>query len=139
MKPERSLTCLVVAAILGLAAPSADGQEAGGGTAAESPPMDCNNGPVIHAYGGNDWYVYSCSDKQSVVFLSVPESAAHFFYFMFYRDSAGYQLIGEGTGSKVATAAAFEELKTLTACDIAALIAETRGESSDLNLTARDC
>jgi hypothetical protein len=124
----------LTAAILGLAAPpSASSQESGNGAGDGSAPLDCSTGPVIHAYGGNDWYVYSCSDGESVVILSVSESPAHPFYFMFFRGADGYELVGEGTGNKAATAPAFEELKTLTVCDIAALIAETR------NQTAREC
>ena len=48
------------------------------------------------------------------------------FYFIFAAGDNGYHLMGEGTGNKEATAAAFKELEALTAQDISLLIDLTR-------------
>jgi len=48
------------------------------------------------------------------------------FYFSFSLQKGGYRLSGEGTGRKDATNAAFDELKTLSHQDIAALIEQTK-------------
>jgi hypothetical protein len=45
---------------------------------------------------------------------------------MFSANESGYRLVGEGTGHKDATSAAFDDLKTLSEKDILALIEQTK-------------
>jgi hypothetical protein len=93
----------------------------------DAPPtqMKCETGPLSKSYGGAAWLVYGCNDHRSLVIVSAPGNPATPFYFLFHPQGNGYQLEGEGTGRKEATAAAFGELKTLSERDIVALIAET--------------
>lgn len=88
--------------------------------------LNCNIGPARKTYGKTPWLVYSCIDNKTVVVVSDTGSPAMPFYFTFYVKDGGYRLTGEGTGSKEATAAAFEELKLLTAQDITELLERTR-------------
>lgn len=98
----------------------------GAETVAKPQPLKCDIGPVTKTYGATQWQVYSCADQRSVVILSTPGSPAAPFYFMFSPGKDGYRLYGEGTGSKDATAAAYDELKVLSTADIAALIEQTK-------------
>jgi len=81
------------------------------------------------AFGGNDWQIYSCGDGESLVFVSTPQSAAHPFYFLLAYESGAMRLIGEGTGSQVATKAAHDELVQLSDQDRRTLIEETKAVS----------
>jgi hypothetical protein len=78
------------------------------------------------AYGGNDWQIFGCDDGESLVFVSTPQSAAHPFYFLLAYESGAMRLIGEGTGSQVATKAANDELAQLSDQDRRILIEETK-------------
>ena len=89
-------------------------------------PLKCETGPVAKTYGGAQWLVYSCSDSETVVIVSAPGNPSMPFYFSFSLQKGGYRLSGEGTGRKDATNAAFDELKTLSHQDIAALIEQTK-------------
>ncbi len=89
-------------------------------------PLTCDTGPVDKTYGKTRWLVYSCDDDRTVVIVSAPGNPATPFYFMFSPHENGYRLSGEGTGRKDATDAAFDELKALSARDIAALIEQTK-------------
>ncbi len=86
----------------------------------------CDTGPLHKTYGAGQWLVYSCSDDRTVVIISAPGSPAWPFIFAFYVDKKGYQLSGEGTGAKEATAAALNELKALSDKEIIALIQQTK-------------
>jgi hypothetical protein len=88
--------------------------------------LKCDIGPVKKIYGMTQWLVYSCDDHRTVVVVSAPENPAMPFFFTFFPNENGYGLHGEGTGSKEATPAAFEELKALSEDDITALIEQTR-------------
>lgn len=88
----------------------------------------CDIGPVLKVYGGNEWNIYSCSVPDQLVVVSAPGNPAMPFYFVIYLKDGERRLSGEGNGSKEASAAACEELKTIADSEeeIAALIAETR-------------
>jgi hypothetical protein len=94
--------------------------------AALAQPLKCETGPISKTYGSTPWLVYSCSDNKSVVLLSAPGSPATPFYFMFSPSNGAYQLQGEGTGDKNATAAAAGELQKLSSSEIGALIEQTK-------------
>jgi hypothetical protein len=92
---------------------------------AEQKSLNCNIGPAKKNYGNTPWLVYSCTDHSTVVVVSDTGSPAMPFYFTFYLKDGSYQLTGEGTGSKEATAAAFKDLGKLSETDIKKLIADT--------------
>lgn len=89
-----------------------------------SAPLKCESGPLNRVFGKTPWLVYGCVDARSMVVVSAPGSPAFPFYFMVFEGANGYEVAGEGTGKKEATAAAHSELKALTAAQIKALIAE---------------
>jgi hypothetical protein len=92
----------------------------------ERPQLDCHIGPVTKSYGKTDWLVYSCSDNRSIVVVAKPENPAFEFYFILVPSPNKVGLYGEGVGDKAATESAFQDLKLLSAADIAALVAETK-------------
>ena len=94
--------------------------------AVDEDSFECNIGPVTKTYGQAQWLVYSCNDDKTLVIVSAPGNPATPFYFTFLPTDAGHRLFGEGTGKKEATAAAFEQLKSLSEDDIANVIKETK-------------
>ena len=87
-------------------------------------PMRCDQGPLSRAFGGTNWVVYGCEDQRSVVVVSIQGNPAGPFVFIFAVKDDGYSLSGEGTGDKIASAAAFAELSKLSGDAIARLHAE---------------
>jgi len=65
--------------------------------------LKCNVGPVTKTYGSTEWLVYSCDDNHTVVIVAASGNPAMPFVFNFSPSNNGYQLHGEGTGSKEAT------------------------------------
>jgi hypothetical protein len=82
-------------------------------------PLACEAGPDNRNIGGHTWLVFACDDGASVVIVSAEGNPASPFFFSFIRDLSGDQrLRGEGNGDKVASKAAYDELKTWTREDI---------------------
>lgn len=101
-----------------------------GGSAVAAESLKCEAGPLTKVFGNAPWLVYGCDDGRSVVVVSAPGNPAMPFYFMFSPDKSGYRLVGEGTGSKDASAAALTELKRLTQSEVMALGAAARSKKS---------
>ncbi|KQZ26851.1 hypothetical protein [Duganella sp. Root1480D1] len=89
-----------------------------------SEPLKCESGPVTRVFGNSQWLVYGCVDGRSMVAVTAPGNSAFPFYFMVFEGPKGYEVVGEGTGSRDASAGAYSELKALTVQEIKALIAE---------------
>ena len=87
----------------------------------------CDIGPVAKEFGGTEWNVFSCTKPDQVVIVAAPGNPAMPFYFVLYMEDGERKLHGQGTGSKEATTAAFEDLRVVVESEesIAALIAET--------------
>jgi len=96
------------------------------GNAATAESGQCNVGPLEKNFGNAPWLVYSCTHDKNLVIVSAANSPALPFVFCFCMKNGSYQLVGEGTGKKEFTNAAFEELKKLTEPDIAKLIEQTK-------------
>lgn len=97
---------------------------------AEQPAMACDVGPLLKTYGTTEWLVYSCKDARSVVVVAAPGNPAMPFFFLLSPEDDGIRLYGEGEGDKNATKPAFDELKAVTASDLARLISETQQQPS---------
>ncbi|AXQ29742.1 hypothetical protein D0B54_14135 [Solimonas sp. K1W22B-7] len=89
----------------------------------------CNRGPLRKTYGSTPWLVYGCTDGQTLVIVSAPGSPAMPFVFSFAKEKGQYHLRGEGTGSRDASQAAFDELQVFSEKEIAELIKQA-GEST---------
>ena len=100
------------------------------GSAVATESLKCEAGPLTKVFGKAPWLVYGCDDGRSVIVVSAPGNPAMPFYFMFSPDKSGYRLVGEGTGSKDASAAALTELKRLTQSEVMALGAAARSKKS---------
>jgi hypothetical protein len=99
---------------------------AGSAAADEPPRLQCDIGPITRVFGSVSWFVYACSDGQSLVILSPPDSPASPFYFVLSREGKQYQLRGEGAEPKPVTEAARKDLEALSPGDIAGLLREAR-------------
>ena len=92
-------------------------------TAADETPasLKCDRGPVRKSFGGTPWLVYGCDDRATIIIVSAPGSIAMPFYFAISPDKTGFRIVGEGTGSKAATDAAYREISALSPTDITTL------------------
>lgn len=98
----------------------------GAETKATDETLDCASGPVARKFGGTSWLVYACSDNHSVVVMSAPGSKAAPFYFILNGQKGSYRLVGEGTGNKAATDAAYADLHALLPTGIQVLWAAAK-------------
>jgi hypothetical protein len=107
------------------------------GTGAETPAAqeptldDCKVGPITRTYGSTLWLVYACSDGKSVAAVAPSNSPAAPFYFMIYPRDGAYELVGEGTGPKSVTDAAYDELAQVMEQDIVDLIAAAKKQATE--------
>lgn len=85
-------------------------------------PMQCNIGPSIQEFGGNNWLVYACSDNKSIIAVSAPGNPAMPFFFSISPINGKYKVTGEGNGDKMASDAAYKDLVNLTKEQILNLI-----------------
>lgn len=92
--------------------------------AAES--LNCMVGPIQLRIGHGDWQVTSCSDGRSVVFATMSGNPAMPFVFIVLRSGSESRISGEGTGKEEASAAAFEEIKSMTDAQLDALVTVTK-------------
>lgn len=92
--------------------------------------LNCKAGPVPKSFGGTQWNVYGCDDNASLAIITAAGNPAMPFYFFFTKSGTGYQLHGEGTGSKSVTDAAYKDLSGLTNADIAAMSAQAHRTSN---------
>jgi hypothetical protein len=91
--------------------------------------LECTVGPVERAFGRTAWLIYSCDDDRSIIVVSAPGNPANPFIFSMIASGNTRVLQGEGTGSKDASQAAFEDLRRLTESEIASLVAQTKAKS----------
>ena len=94
---------------------------AGSPATEEAPPLRCDIGPIAESVGGNVWTVYACADGQTVVVVAADPNPAAPFVFIVAPDGDGVKLSGEGSGPASATDPAYEQLKSMSAADLAAL------------------
>ncbi len=116
--------------ILALALASSLSPPAGAQAEPAAPHLTCDIGPVEKRFGNTRWLAYSCDDNRSVILVSAPGNPAMPFVFSLFARGETYQMRGEGTGSKAATAAAWAEISRLSVESIAALVAETKQKSN---------
>jgi hypothetical protein len=83
--------------------------------------LECNVGSITERIGGNDWIVHGCADGKSVVVVAGSPNPASPFFFFLMSEGEGIVLHGEGEGAKSATEPAYEQLKEMSAGDLARL------------------
>ena len=88
--------------------------------------LNCHVGPIHLEIGGGEWQVTSCDDSRSLVFATVAENPAMPFVFIVLRNGEKAHVSGEGSGSKEASSAAFERIKSMTEAQFDALVEVTR-------------
>jgi hypothetical protein len=93
---------------------------------AAADPLQCNVGPIIKSVGGTEWQVPSCNDGRSLVFATMKGNPAMPFVFIVHQDEEVARISGEGNGSKEHSAAAFKELKEMTAARFDELVQATK-------------
>ena len=80
-------------------------------------PLDCSIGQLDKTYGGTSWIVHGCSDGKSVIVVTAAGNPAGPFYFLLFPEGEVYRMVGEGTGDKKATQAAYDELSALLSAE----------------------
>lgn len=130
MMPDRSISMKMLALLIVVSSLLAMTACASTGDTAEQPVMACDVGPLLKTYGMTGWLVYSCKDARSVVVVAAPKNPAQPFFFILSPQDDGIHLYGEGEGDKKFTGAAFEELQSLTAIDVAKLVTETQEQAA---------
>ena len=88
--------------------------------------LTCLAGPAEHKFAEQEWMLYACSDGHSVVAVSGPQSPSNPFLFIFGWSEGKYTLHGEGTGSKAATDAVYDELSKYSQSQIEELYASIK-------------
>jgi hypothetical protein len=88
--------------------------------------QQCKTGPVTRSFGQVPWLVYSCDDKRSLIVVSAPGNPAMPAFFVMNPVGEGYEIQNKGSGNQAISAAAYHDLKKLSAQDIAELIAATQ-------------
>ena len=91
-----------------------------------APHLTCEVGPVEKTFGSTLWLAYSCDDNRSLILVSAPGNPAMPFVYSLIAKGKTYQVSGEGTGNKAASAAAWAEISRLSEQAIRSLVAETR-------------
>ena len=119
---RRSSAAAILAAFSGAASAQA--------AAVGAPALDCSIGPAKRVFGTGEWLVYACSDKKSVAIVANQGNPAQPFYFFFSPDGERYRLVGEGTGSKAATQAAYDQLSKFEPAEIEKLIEQAQSSAS---------
>jgi hypothetical protein len=108
-----------------LASPPALSEPAAG-PPSKPPAMQCFFGPVARTIGGAPWLLYACDDGKSLVVVTDQHNPASPFYFVISPHGATFNLNGEGTGSKVASDAAGDELSKMSVAQVAELWAQAK-------------
>ena len=85
---------------------------------------------ITKTFGQTQWLVYGCNDDKTLVIVAAPGNPGAPYYFTFLPTDEGHRLFGEGAGKKEATAAASEQLKSLSEDDIGNVIKETKEASA---------
>lgn len=86
----------------------------------------CTTGPVTKAYGGMSWLVYGCADARSVLVVRDGDSQSSE-YIMLSPARKGVRVVSEGWGEEGNGNPVFAKFKAMSASDLRALLAETRG------------
>lgn len=92
-----------------------------------NPSKSCTVGPTEKVFGKTKWLLYGCNDSTTAVIVSAEGNPASPFVFIVFRDADKYTVHGEGTGSKVASAAAAKDLQAMSGTALAGLISEAAG------------
>lgn len=89
------------------------------------PPVTCDRGPIYRNFGGTWWFVYACTDNESLGLVSLPYNPACPYHFVISRTSDGkYTVNGFGNDGEKTIPDVKKELDALTEREIASLVSE---------------
>ncbi|MBB5882064.1 hypothetical protein GGR74_003286 [Xanthomonas arboricola] len=90
--------------------------------ATEQPALQCNIGPALKRFGGNNWLVYGHTDGRSVVITAdTPNPATPFIFILAPDGNGGIRLHGEGNVTESATKPTYDRLSKMSSSGLAAL------------------
>lgn len=96
----------------------------------EQSAITCNQGPIFRNFGGTWWFVYACTDNESLALVSLPYNPACPYYFVISKAKNGrYTVNGFGNDAEKTIPDVKTALGELTTVEISALIMETNGET----------
>ena len=111
------MRCIYFALVLGLAPLSI----AAAGPA-EQAALACEIGPVQREFGASTWNIYACSDGKSIVVVPLAAIDGKFGYFFVTPNDQGVVVVGEGWGQDTLFQPVFQQLKQVTAVELAAIV-----------------
>ena len=88
-------------------------------------PLTCHTGPVVIEIAQGNWQVTSCSDSQSLVFVTMKDNPSMPFVFIVKRSADKVSIRGEGNGNKVFTQQAYFALKGMSMANFDELVQAT--------------
>ena len=88
---------------------------------AESAVLACEAGPVQREFDASAWDIYGCSDGKSVVVVPLTATNGDFGYFFVTPEGQEVTVAGEGWGQDSSFQPVFEQLKRVTAPELAAI------------------
>lgn len=94
-------------------------------------PRLCNIGTMQTELGGTNWQMSSCPGGRSLVFATVEDNPAMPYFLVVQRNGEETKIHGEGDGDKTYTAAALEQLKSMSEADFDELVRQTTGNRND--------
>ena len=94
----------------------------------DQPAIACNRGPIFRNFGGTWWFVYACTDNESLALVSLPYNPACPYHFVISKAEDGrYTVNGFGNDAEKTIPVVKNELGQLTATEISSLIIEIAG------------
>ena len=88
----------------------------------------CNRGPIFRNFGGTWWFVYACTDNESLALVSLPYNPACPYQFVISKAQDGrYTFAGFGNDAEKTIPGVKTDLGRLTAAKITSLILEING------------
>lgn len=88
--------------------------------------LACEAGPLQRDFGASTWNIYGCSDQKSVVVVPLTAIDGEFGYFFVTPDGKGVTVAGEGWGKDMTFQPVFQQLKQVTAAELAAIVTDTQ-------------
>jgi len=97
-------------------------------TPSEKSAITCDRGPIYRSFGGTWWFVYACTDNESLGLVALPYNPACPYHFVISKAKDGrYTVNGFGNDAEKTLPGVKKELGELTAAELESLIEEIHG------------
>jgi len=94
---------------------------AAGHAAAQQGQLDCSDGPLLRTFAGQQWNVFSCSDRNQMVVFALKTNPAYLSYILLRHRNGKLETYSEGNGDEKIRKAAQQEIERLSDEEVSAL------------------